>query len=288
MTITPVSPCYLKSIGSTRWELLKLGQSIPIGPGDICSLLPWRSWFKVIQVSASMDESSYKRKAEDELTEEPPDKKSFSQSSVEATVSPSENNMPNIEEDIAEIQAANANDSSQQVSASSSHKTKGNSEEGTAAEESARKIKWDCAAHFSDGADLAAASSIQDTRPTDGNSTSNLTRRDKCTYGDNCYRKNLEHKARYSHPGDSDYDIADDRPECRFGVCCYRKNPQHRKEYKHTVNRRRRRATPIRTLTPEDDSNLESSVEESVDESDYDPSLFTSSENDEDTEDDEV
>ncbi|CAH1263697.1 APLF [Branchiostoma lanceolatum] len=67
-----------------------------------------------------------------------------------------------------------------------------------------------------------------------------------CSYGKNCYRKNVAHFKEFSHPGDSDYnsetddrddaDDDDDRPECEFGTNCYRKNPQHKKEFKHTLD----------------------------------------------------
>ena len=63
-------------------------------------------------------------------------------------------------------------------------------------------------------------------------------KRSKCQFGGKCYRKNPQHKADFSHPGDSDFeeqsDADDDKPECEYGTDCYRKNPQHRKDFKHT------------------------------------------------------
>ncbi|KAJ7341608.1 hypothetical protein JRQ81_005915 [Phrynocephalus forsythii] len=67
--------------------------------------------------------------------------------------------------------------------------------------------------------------------------------RTACQYGRSCYRKNPIHFQQFSHPGDSDYYVAEavnqadngNRPECPYGASCYRKNPQHRLEYKHTI-----------------------------------------------------
>ena len=68
------------------------------------------------------------------------------------------------------------------------------------------------------------------------------TARPSCQFGENCYRRNPQHKASFAHPGDSDYKDEndgdgsddDDRPECEYGLQCFRKNPQHKKQYKHT------------------------------------------------------
>lgn len=63
----------------------------------------------------------------------------------------------------------------------------------------------------------------------------NQVRRERCWYGDKCYRKNPNHRVSFAHPGDPDYDSdpEDDRPDCPFGASCYRKNIDHRREYKH-------------------------------------------------------
>ncbi|XP_046435050.1 uncharacterized protein LOC124186939 isoform X2 [Neodiprion fabricii] len=160
-------------------------------------------------------------------------------------------------------------------------------------DEAAKKIKWDCGQHFSDRNEQITANSNRapDTDQHTTVSTSNTDTavnvaatvsssptRNRCTYGTKCYRKNEEHRAQFSHPGDSDYAALDDRPECRYGVRCYRKNPQHRKDFKHTIQRRRRPQTPIRAKTPETTSATDqSSPEESIDESEYEPSFCTDS-----------
>ena len=88
-------------------------------------------------------------------------------------------------------------------------------------------------------------------------------------------RRNSDHLMKFSHPGDADYDVPDERPECPYGVRCYRKNPQHKLDYKHTKNRRSRAQTPVRARTAGDGSGTDvSSAEESVDESEYEPSLY--------------
>ena len=89
------------------------------------------------------------------------------------------------------------------------------------------------------------------------------------------YRKNAEHKTKFSHPGDSDYDLQDNRPECPYGMKCYRKNPQHKLDYKHTRNKRKAAMNASRPQPAQyfsDDSMDE--FEESVDESEYDGSFI--------------
>lgn len=92
-------------------------------------------------------------------------------------------------------------------------------------------------------------------------------------------RKNPNHKNNYSHPADSDYDEIDNREECPYGKKCYRKNPQHKMQFKHTSipRHRRRAATPIHSAINTTSETDHSSAEESVDESDYEPSVYTES-----------
>lgn len=93
------------------------------------------------------------------------------------------------------------------------------------------------------------------------------------------YRKNLQHKDKFSHPGDADYNILDNREECPYGSRCYRKNPEHKRQFKHTsrqtrneCSKQRRKRSPT-TVFSDTLSDLEdSSEEESVDESEYEPS----------------
>ncbi|KAG7204095.1 hypothetical protein KM043_001944 [Ampulex compressa] len=107
------------------------------------------------------------------------------------------------------------------------------------------------------------------------NNNNNPTR-NKCAYGKKCYRKNRYHKSEFSHPGDSDYELPDDRQECPYGIKCYRKNPQHRTQFKHTAVRRGRKRTLVQAPPMDNSSPMEeSSYEESIDESDYEPSVYT-------------
>lgn len=127
---------------------------------------------------------------------------------------------------------------------------------------------------------------------TSNNTTINNFRRNKCKYGKKCYRKNSQHKNKFSHPGDSDYDMSDNRQECPYGTRCYRKNPQHKIEFKHSdtniTNKRKKRNSKrtevqesLDTLSGMEDSSVEESAEESVDESDYEPSDIESSDDNE-------
>lgn len=93
----------------------------------------------------------------------------------------------------------------------------------------------------------------------------------------NSRRRNPNHKNNYSHPGDADYDEADDREECPYGLKCYRKNLQHKAQFKHTKAAPRRAATSVQP--PAVDTETDASSAESVDESDYEPSVYTESSN---------
>ncbi|KAH3845384.1 hypothetical protein DPMN_087663 [Dreissena polymorpha] len=65
--------------------------------------------------------------------------------------------------------------------------------------------------------------------------------RPPCMFGKKCYRKNPEHFAEFSHPGDVSYDEQsdledDDIPDCPYGSTCYRTNTSHLKQYRHHTN----------------------------------------------------
>ncbi|KAK4885217.1 hypothetical protein RN001_001488 [Aquatica leii] len=101
-------------------------------------------------------------------------------------------------------------------------------------------------------------------------------RRDYCMYGAECYRKNNEHFAEYSHPGDSDYesDPNDDRPICSYGASCYRSNKDHRKSYKHprgdqNTKKLVKKPRPVKKTTPKKRTNRKNYIQESS-EDDYD------------------
>lgn len=80
-----------------------------------------------------------------------------------------------------------------------------------------------------------------------------------------------QHKTKFCHPGDTDYNLIDSKPECPYGNRCYRKNPQHKLNYKHTSSKRK--PAPKKPDSPLDLSEDEYS-DESVDESDYEPSFI--------------
>ncbi|XP_065337997.1 aprataxin and PNK-like factor [Cloeon dipterum] len=61
-----------------------------------------------------------------------------------------------------------------------------------------------------------------------------------CAYGASCYRRNPQHKADFSHPGDPDYAApgpsqGGPKPHCQYGTSCYRKNPQHKIDFDHSM-----------------------------------------------------
>lgn len=326
----------MKQVGCARWQFLKLGNSVPIKPGDVCSLLPDKCWFKVISMPDTMEENNriLKRKADENLSNETDSKKACLSSKVDIIVSPSEtlNDMLSDKDPSNEHQKSSINENSEQkddtatvlqkiYSASSLEgssmpatcsKMSADSQdiiepcvgqqndkkekakninltsEATANVEAEKKIKWDCDAHFSDQTETRASPTQNNPRSPvtshqDQASALNPARalREKCMYGARCYRKNPNHKNNYSHPADSDYDEIDDREECPYGTKCYRKNPQHKTQFKHTSvphHRHRRAATPMHLATVDITSDTDhSSAEESVDESDYEPSVYTES-----------
>ncbi|XP_046750631.1 aprataxin and PNK-like factor [Diprion similis] len=353
MTISPFTPCYMKSPGSSGWVQLEVGSTVPIHVGDLFSLLSDKHWFKVVRVDATMEdnESGWKRKASEKSTDEPSEKKNRLGGSIEAILSPNGNldNVPSsigvdpgqeefnpldYEDTVLESTEQTTNDiygasipeegkvvdealatrphasstksltesdepdhsppssAAETVEVATEERSAAECAEATSLDEAGKKIKWDCGQHFSDRNEQIAAKSdriLNTKQPTVSTSNTdtavNVTAtvstpptRNRCTYGSKCYRKNEEHRAQFSHPGDSDYAVLDDRPECRYGVRCYRKNPQHRKDFKHTIQRRRRPQTPIRAKTPETTSATDqSSLEESIDESEYEPSFCTDS-----------
>ncbi|KAL6256197.1 hypothetical protein P5V15_012313 [Pogonomyrmex californicus] len=328
----------MKSAGCARWRSLELGSSVPIKPGDVCSLLPDKCWFKIISVPDMMQESDQilKRKADQEELNNKADlsKKACLLSNMEV-VSPSEtlngilhDKDPSNESKNSHIQGngehkdatapvlqeiysasspegSNMPASCSQMSIDSqdiiespiehetNRKRKANNNvtsEVATNVEPGKRIKWDCDTHFSDQIEAASSNNPRSPRSSVATSpnlasASNPDRvpREKCMYGVRCYRKNPNHKNNYSHPDDSDYDEVDDRQECPYGVKCYRKNPQHKAQFKHTTTprRRRRAATPVHSVIIDNTSETDaSSAEESVDESDYEPSVCTDSSDD--------
>lgn len=110
----------------------------------------------------------------------------------------------------------------------------------------------------SGGAEEAAADRTRDRSPL------RPVRREPCRYGIKCYRKNPQHRAEFSHPGDPDYKD-DDRPECPYGTECYRKNPLHWQTYKHTKkpDKRTKKRQRVKKGAPKD-------ADENSEEDDYD------------------
>ncbi|CAH0584030.1 unnamed protein product [Chrysodeixis includens] len=56
--------------------------------------------------------------------------------------------------------------------------------------------------------------------------------RERCFYGANCYRRNPQHKAQFSHPSDADWGT-DARGACPHGRACGRRDPRHWDTHDH-------------------------------------------------------
>ncbi|XP_013134570.1 PREDICTED: aprataxin and PNK-like factor isoform X2 [Papilio polytes] len=57
-------------------------------------------------------------------------------------------------------------------------------------------------------------------------------KRERCMYGEKCYRKNPQHKAQFSHPGDADWGAGAKAP-CPWGYACARRDPRHWRDHSH-------------------------------------------------------
>ncbi|XP_011052359.1 PREDICTED: aprataxin and PNK-like factor isoform X2 [Acromyrmex echinatior] len=321
----------MKPAGCARWRSLKLGNSVPIKPGDVCSLLPDKCWFKIISTDTMQEgDQTLKRKVDEvDLNNEVDSKKACFLSSMEAAVSSGktlhdvlqDKDLSNEHKDcpvngngehrdeaapILQIDPASVPEGNDMAGTSSKmsidsqdvieppvdqennrkRKVRNINLTNKAAinDESGKKVKWDI--DVSDQIEEVPSNNPQSpvAMPQDQASTSNSNRvpREKCRYGAQCYRKNPNHKNNYSHPDDLDYDEVDNREECPYGMKCYRKNPQHKAQFKHTSapRRRRRAATPMHLVVVDTSETEVSSAEESVEESDYEPSVYTESSDD--------
>ncbi|KAJ8713218.1 hypothetical protein PYW07_013588 [Mythimna separata] len=56
--------------------------------------------------------------------------------------------------------------------------------------------------------------------------------RERCIYGANCYRRNPQHKAQFSHPSDADWG-AGERGVCPYGAACRKADPRHWANHTH-------------------------------------------------------
>lgn len=326
----------MKSTECTKWRFLKSGSRVPIKPGDICSLLPDKCWFKIISMPDTMEETNQmlKRKIDTDSSNEADSKKACLSSSTEAVASLSETLndtlddkdfltkhedlpingngepdtiMPVLQEiysascpEGSDMPATNSKTSIEFQNTTESFKDKENnkkrkveninltSETATDVEKLGKKIKGD--SHMSDQAEAGSTSRsvsqiespVATHRSRKDAPKPDRVLREKCIYGTRCYRKNPNHKTNYSHPGDRDYDEVDNREECPYGVKCYRKNLRHKAQYKHTIGprHRQRAATPAHSATVDVFETDHSSAEESVSESDYEPSVYTESSDD--------
>ncbi|CAF0885069.1 unnamed protein product [Rotaria sordida] len=68
-------------------------------------------------------------------------------------------------------------------------------------------------------------------------------KRRTCRYGQKCYKKDADHREKFTHPGDADYHVSEvsdngfcENRKCRYGVYCYRNDQDHRSKYSHPVN----------------------------------------------------
>ncbi|XP_043686306.1 aprataxin and PNK-like factor isoform X1 [Vespula pensylvanica] len=326
MTLTPyqVSPCYIKSTGSSRWHLLKLGTAVPIKPGDICSLLSDKCWFKIITMSETVEKHNHllKRKCTDDIPFEPMDKKICFDTSPKSIAShgdgcnESQDNkdskpiaveMPILSKGSSIIMSTFSKD--MDASSPENNQTILDSismaenpdlpkestlvkENSNIQEEESKKVeanvKQDHVMHSSDCGDshtliqqdVHSSPTLEQNKASVSGAEQVETKRNKCIYKDKCYRKNPHHKVQFSHPGDPDFEEVDERPECPYGIHCYRKNLRHKAQFKHSTMRKRRAPTPVRSPRCDNESVIEiSSGDESVDESEYEPSEYTSETN---------
>ncbi|XP_078036163.1 uncharacterized protein LOC144469592 [Augochlora pura] len=273
MTITPVASCYMKSSETSGWKLLELGTTVPIKPGDICTLVSAKCCFKVRPAPSTMEikeEHAVKRKAEGDIDCDIPDKMLCSESGEG-------DNLRSVNNVLNDTSTDNNNTITTKVQEICTSKK--DLSNGIVATEPC-PIVGTTDASSSSNEDETHASKQANKQNVTAHTTSKTSRREKCIYGEKCYRRNPQHRAKFSHPKDPDYDVPDNRKECPYGIKCYRTNPQHKEEYKHTIktsandNKRSRQKTSQPLLHDFSDIDLyaDDFDEESVDESDYEPS----------------
>ncbi|XP_076667409.1 uncharacterized protein LOC143368499 isoform X2 [Andrena cerasifolii] len=327
----------MKSIESSRWKLLKLGTTVPIKPGDVCSLIPHKCWFKVVLVPDIMEdikEHPSKRKANEDVISDISNKKLCSESGegdnlqsanhaltklltnnndvvkAQGEILNKENSTGDkcavevVLQNFQEIHDASFKDEDEALESNSQViREPQNTDQlpslehdpckfEDASETVAKVLPREEALSNSENLDSTSQDekpvTTDDVSPTSAQTDEpnasadavvDVPRREKCIYGKECYRKNPQHKAEFSHPGDSDFDIPDDREECYYGMRCYRTNPQHRLQYKHTTsndgNDRRKQLNLIPSYTSPEAGDFytdDSDEDESIDESEYEPS----------------
>ncbi|KAF3427099.1 hypothetical protein E2986_00371 [Frieseomelitta varia] len=296
MTITPIAPCYMKSIESSRWQLLKLGVT---ADEDIDSNTTNDKRF----CSGEGDNSQSSCSALDKILNNNSD---INKINVEKTVIDENNLLYNNDED--KIQDLNSTlmcehhniDQSSVIKEDYKVQNMNIKDNKPSTSEQILSLKENLDLPCTNE-DNEIDTMVEDTQSyisngqeseTYNNTTINNFRRNKCKYGKKCYRKSSQHKNIFSHPGDSDYDISDNRQECPYGTRCYRKNPQHKIEFKHSdtniTNKRKKQNSKrtkvqesLDTLSGMEDSSVEESAEESVDESEYEPSDIETSDDNE-------
>ncbi|XP_063892938.1 aprataxin and PNK-like factor isoform X1 [Helicoverpa armigera] len=76
-------------------------------------------------------------------------------------------------------------------------------------------------------------SSNTDTKPNVASPAQPKPRlRERCLYGENCYRRNPQHLSEFSHPRDADWG-AGSRGTCPYGAACRRRDPRHWAAHDH-------------------------------------------------------
>ncbi|XP_039755346.1 aprataxin and PNK-like factor isoform X1 [Pararge aegeria] len=56
--------------------------------------------------------------------------------------------------------------------------------------------------------------------------------RERCMYGGDCYRRNPQHLAQFSHPRDADWGPGE-RGQCPYGAQCAKTDPRHWRDHEH-------------------------------------------------------
>ncbi|KAL7301301.1 hypothetical protein TKK_0006039 [Trichogramma kaykai] len=312
MSITPFKgvQCYIRGRADSNWRQLGIDTTYPLHLQDTCLLNPIKIWFRVIS-AMSENNNLVNKRLEESSGDEPPCKKPCSEidnssagtgdNSVQDSAVDNEahNNTP-YEAITLQIKGEQSSNDTAETKEHDQIETKINlkSDENEQSDPlfipnvnddhgddfEARILNGqvgdgdqalDIGNATGSSDQVGVSNATGDGAQQTGQTNNKPKYREKCKYGDTCYRINSEHRSQFSHPGDSDYNLIDQRPECEYGTACYRKNSQHKQDYKHTVRKPRKiKTTVARQLTPESDFSDEDSFTESIDESDYDPSFI--------------
>ncbi|XP_037294776.1 aprataxin and PNK-like factor isoform X2 [Manduca sexta] len=238
LTALHSNPCFYMKKQHKSVQVLNKDSCIVLGCGDKFGILPHIYWYELIFCSQLPEdaESAKDNKKEGESVEKEADNEDLSK---EVNFEPNETKA---QEGGQSSPSTLERDSPTQLyewRKSPSHDCEEKAEDQD--EKAQSPLKRPISPNNGDGEEIKKVKTDDDNAdeagPSNGASTSddkddNGPVRERCMYGASCYRKNLQHRAQYSHPADADWPAAE-RRACAFGAACRRRDPRHRRDCAH-------------------------------------------------------